>query len=40
MILEDGITKGELRERNRIFEEEAGKPDNSKVERQTVIVGM
>ena len=28
--------KGELRERQRMFEEEAAKPDNSKAERQTV----
>ena len=32
--------KGELRERRRMFEEEAKKPENSKVEGQTVRAGM
>ena len=40
MILEDETEKGELRERRRMFEEEAAKPDNSKVEGQTVREGM
>ena len=34
--MEDEKTKGELRERREMFEEEATKPDNSKVEGQTV----
>ena len=40
LILEHEKTKGELRERRRMFEEEVAKPDNSKVERQTVRVEM
>ena len=36
LILEDEKAKGELRERRRMFEEEAEKPENSKVEGQTV----
>ena len=38
--LEDEKAKVELRERRRMFEEEAAKPDNSKVEGQTVRAGM
>ena len=38
--MEDKKVKGELRERRRIFEEEAAKPENSKVEGQTVGAGM
>ena len=40
LILEDEKEKGELRERQRMFEEEAAKPENSKVERQTARAGM
>ena len=40
LILEDEKAKGELRERRRMFEEEAPKPENSKVEGQTVRAGM
>ena len=40
LILEDEKAKGELRERRRMFEEEAAKPENSKVEGQTVRAGM
>ena len=40
LILEDKKEKGELRERRRMFEEEAAKPENSKVEGQTVRSGM
>ena len=40
MILEDKKAKGELRERRRTFEEKAAKPENSKVEGQTVRAGM
>ena len=40
LILEDKQTKGDLRQMRRIFEEEAVKPDNSKVEGQTVRSGM
>ena len=40
MILEDEKAKGELRERQRMFEEESEKPDNSKVELQTARAGM
>ena len=40
LISEDKKGKGELRERRRMFEEEAGKPDNSKVEGQKVRSGM
>ena len=40
MILEDKKAKGELRESRRMFEEEAAKPENSKVEEQTVRAGM
>ena len=40
LILEDEKEKGELRERRRMFEEEAAKPDDSKVEGQTVRSGM
>ena len=40
LILEDEKAKGELRERRRMFEEEAVKPENSKVEGQTVRAGM
>ena len=40
MSLEEIKTKGELRERRRMFEEEAGKPENSKVEGHTVRAGM
>ena len=40
LILEYEKEKGELRERRRMFEEEAAKPENSKVEGQTVRVGM
>ena len=36
MILEDKKSKGELRERRIMFEEEAAKLENSKVEGQTV----
>ena len=32
LILEDKKSKGKLRERRRMFEEEAAKPENSKVE--------
>ena len=32
LILEDEKAKGELRERRRMFEEEAAKPENSKAE--------
>ena len=40
LSLEDEKAKCQLRERRRIFEEEAGKPENSKVEGQTVRAGM
>ena len=40
MILEDKKAKGNLRERRRIFEEEAEKSENSKVEGHTVRGGM
>ena len=40
LILEDEKSKGKLRERRRMFEEEAAKPENSKVEGQTVRAGM
>ena len=40
LILEDKKAKGELMERWIIFEEEAAKPENSKVEGQTVRSGM
>ena len=40
LSLEDEKSKGELRERQRMFEEEAEKPKNSKVEGQTVRLGM
>ena len=40
LILEEEKAKGELRERRRMFEEEAPKPENSKVEGQTVRAGM
>ena len=40
LILGDKKEKGELRERRGIFEEEAAKPDDSKVEVQTVRAGM
>ena len=40
MSLEDKKSKGELRERQIMFEEEAEKPDNSKVEGQKVRAGM
>ena len=40
LILEEEKAKGELRERRRMFEEEAAKPENSKVEGHTVRVGM
>ena len=40
LIMEDEKTKGKLRERRRMFEEEAAKPENSKVEGQTVRAGM
>ena len=40
LILEDEKEKGELRERRRMFEEEAAKPENPKVEGQSVRVGM
>ena len=40
MRLEDEKSKGELMERWRIFEEEAEKTDDSKVEGQTVRAGM
>ena len=40
LISEDKKAKGKLRERWRMFEEEAGKPENSKVEGQTVRAGM
>ena len=40
LSLEYEKAKGELRERRRMFEEEAAKPDNSKVEVQTVRAGM
>ena len=36
LILEDKKEKGELRERRRMFEEKAAKPENSKVEGQTL----
>ena len=36
LILEDEKAKGKLRERQRMFEEEPAKPENSKVEGQTV----
>ena len=32
LILEDKKAKGKLRERRRMFEEEAAKPENSKVD--------
>ena len=37
---EDKKSKGELRERRRMFEDEAEKPENSKVEGQTARAGM
>ena len=40
LILEDKKAKGKLKERRRMFEEEAAKPENSKVEGQTVRAGM
>ena len=40
LSLEDEKSKDELRERRRMFEEEAAKPENSKVEGQTVRAGM
>ena len=40
LILEYEKAKGKVRERRRLFEEEAEKPDNSKVEAQTVRAGM
>ena len=40
LILEDKKAKGELRERRRMFEEEAAKQENSKLEGQTVRAGM
>ena len=40
LILEDEKAKGELRERRRMFEEETAKPENSKVEGNTVRAGM
>ena len=40
LISEDKKAKGELRERRRMFEKEAAKPENSKVEVQTVRAGM
>ena len=40
LVLEDEKAKGELRERQRMFEEEAAKPDSLKVEGQTVRAGM
>ena len=40
IILEDEKAKGKLRERRIMFEEEAAKPENYKVERQTVRAGM
>ena len=40
MSLEDEKSKVELRKRRRMFEEEAEKPENSKVEGQTVREGM
>ena len=40
LISEDEKIKGELRERRRMFEEEAAKPEKSKVEGQTVRAGM
>ena len=36
MVLEDKKAKGKLRERRRMFEEEAAKPESLKVEGQTV----
>ena len=40
LILEYEKAKGKVRERRRLFEEEAEKPDNSKFEAQTVRAGM
>ena len=40
LILEEEKAKGELRERQRMFEEEASKPDNSKLEGQIVRAEM
>ena len=40
LSLEEKKAKGELREKRIMFEEGAEKPENSKVERQTVRVGM
>ena len=40
LILEDEKAKGEVRERQRMCEEEAAKPDNSKGEGHTVRAGM
>ena len=40
LILEDEKATGELRERRRMFEEEAAKPDNSKLEGHTVRAEM
>ena len=40
LSLEDEKSKDDLRERQRMFEEEAAKPENPKVEGQTVRSGM
>ena len=40
LILEDKKEKGELRDMRRMFEEETAKPENSKVEGNTVRAGM
>ena len=38
--MEDELTKGKLRERRKLFDTEGSKPENSKLEGQTVRAGM